>query len=270
VRRARCSAAPGDPDIASGEAAMDPQVYVNRVIRMVKLDTTVFEDMRDDPQALLPAIVIAAISFLLAGIGGWLWWIISSYPDTGKMVLESVIVGTITATIAWIVWVGVAFFMLTNVFKYEADFQRMLKSCGLAVIPFALSLLMFIPGINLGVGLLGIGLSFLLMDIGIQVSVEAQPGHVILATFSGFVVFCLALSLLVGISGSSSYEFAPGPFLFRLPASRYADLSSAFKGFAGSGIPSTPKGAGNINFNDANQINAAINAAIRNAANAGR
>ncbi len=240
---------------------MDPQIYLNRLIRLCKFDTTVFEDMRDDPQGLMPAVVIALVSFFIAGIGGWLWWVISSYGDGGKLFLESAIGGTVAATVAWAVWVGVAFFLLTSVFKYEADIQRMLKACGLAVVPFALTILMFIPGINLGVGLVGIGLSFLLMDIGIQVSVEAQPGHVILATFAGFIVFCLVLSLLVGASNSSFYAFAPGPFLFRVPATGLANLSSAF-GSVGS-TTTLPKGS-TVNQN---QINAFINAAIKNAAN---
>lgn len=237
---------------------MDLQVYLNRLIRLCKFDTTVFEDMRDDPQGLLPAVIIALVSFFIAGIGGWLWWVISSYGDGGKLFLESAIGGTVAATIAWGVWVAVAFFLLSNVFKYEADLQRMLKACGLAVVPFALSLLMFIPGINLGVGLLGLGLSFLLMDIGIQVSVEAQPGHVIMATFAGFVVFCLALSLLAGASNSGFYAFAPGPFLFRVPASGLSDFANAF---------STASLPGGSSVNQ-KQVNDIINAAIRNAANA--
>jgi hypothetical protein len=86
---------------------------------------------------------------------------------------------------------------------------------------------MFIPGVNLGIGLASFALMFLLMDIGIQVSVEAQPGHVIAATFLGFAVFCVLLSLFV----QSGDAFAPGIFLFRAPASALSDVTRALSGF---------------------------------------
>ncbi|HEY8838069.1 MAG TPA: hypothetical protein VIO16_10425, partial [Dehalococcoidia bacterium] len=60
-----------------------------------------------------------------------------------------------------------------------------------------------------------------------QVSVDAQPGHVIAATFLGFAVFCVCLSLLTG----RDYWFAPGIFLFRAPASALSDVTRALSGF---------------------------------------
>lgn len=224
---------------------MDPQVYVNRVLRLVKLDTTVFEDMRDDPNGTIPAVVIALISFFIAGIGGWLWWVISGYGDGGKIFLESAVVGAVAGTVLWAVAVLVAYLLLTGVFHYTANFERMLRASSLSTVPLALGLLMFIPGINLGVGIAAFGLFFLLMDIGIQVSVDAQPGHVILATFVGFVVFCLILSVLV----QTDNAFAPNVFLFRTPANGLANLNSAF------GSAKSP------NFN------AILNNAFKNAAN---
>lgn len=204
---------------------MDAQVIIDRLLRFVRLDTGVFEEMRDDATATIPAVIIAAISFLLAGLGGWLWWLIQDYGNKGKVFGESAILGSLFGLAMWVVWVLIAYFILVNVFHYTADIQRMLRACSFATVPLALGLLMFIPGINLGVGIAAFGLFFLLMDIGIQVSVDAQPGHVILATFAGFAVFCLVLSLLA----TRDDPLAPSVFLFRTPATALADLSSAFK-----------------------------------------
>ncbi len=200
---------------------MDPQVVVNRLLRLVRLDTTVFEEAREDPAALIPSVVIALASFFLAGLGGWFWWITEGYGDKGKAFLESVFAGTFLGVGAWLLWVAVAYLLLTTVFHYTANLERLVRATGLATVPMALMLIMFIPGINLGIGLAALGLMFLLMDIAIQVSVEATPGHVIMATFAGFVVFCLVLSLLT----QSGTWLAPGVFLFRVPASSLADLA---------------------------------------------
>jgi len=204
---------------------MDTQVIIDRLLRLIKLDTGVFEEMRDDATATIPAVVVALVSFLLAGLGGWFWWLIQDYGNKGKALWESALLGSVFGVAMWAVWVLIAYFILVNVFHYTADIQRMLRACSFATVPLALGLLMFIPGVNLGVGIAAFGLFFLLMDIGIQVSVDAQPGHVILATFAGFAVFCLVLSLLA----TRDDPLAPSVFLFRTPATALSDISSAFK-----------------------------------------
>src|SRR5579875_1741176 len=115
---------------------MNTQAYTDRLVRLLKLDTTVFQEMRDDPNALVPAIVIAFISFFLYGLGGWLWWVISDFGDKGKFFLDSALLGAIVATILWVVWIGVAYAVLTNVFHVQADIRRMIQACGLATAPF--------------------------------------------------------------------------------------------------------------------------------------
>lgn len=202
---------------------MDPQLVVDRLIRLVRLDTTVFEEAGNDVTATIPSAVIALGAFLIAGFGGWLWWVVEGYTDKGKVLWQSFLLGSIFAFAMWLVWIGIVFVILTNVFRYTVNFERMIRSCGFAAVPVALAFFMFIPGINLGVGLAAFALLFLTMDIGIQVAVDsAQPGHVIIATFAGFLVFCVVLSLLVG---TSNY-LAPSVFLFRAPATGLADLAS--------------------------------------------
>lgn len=200
---------------------MDPQIVVDRVLRLLRLDTTVFEEARDDLAGTIPSLVIALISFFLAGLGGWFWWVAEGYGEKAKAFWQSAILGSLFGFGMWIVWIGVAYAVLVYIFRYGVNFERMVRASGLAAVPAAIGLLMFIPGINLGVGLAAFGLMFLLMDIGVQVSVDAQPGHVIFATFMGFLVFCIFLSLFT----QRDSWFAPGVFLFRSPASALSDLA---------------------------------------------
>ena len=53
---------------------MDPNVVLNRLMRLARLDTTVFEEVRDDANETIPAIVIAVASCFLSGLGLFLWW----------------------------------------------------------------------------------------------------------------------------------------------------------------------------------------------------
>ena len=45
---------------------MDPNAVLNKLIRLAKLDTTVFDEVRDDANELIPAMIVAAVSALLS------------------------------------------------------------------------------------------------------------------------------------------------------------------------------------------------------------
>ena len=74
---------------------MDPQVIVDRLVRLVRLDTTVFEEARDDLAGTIPALVIAVISFFLCGLGGWFWWLTQGYGDKAKVFWQSALLGSL-------------------------------------------------------------------------------------------------------------------------------------------------------------------------------
>jgi hypothetical protein len=204
---------------------MDPQLIVYRVTRLVRFDTSALEDMRDDATATIPAVVVAFLSFLLAGFGGWLWWVVEDYGSKGKAFWQSCLLGSVFGTALWVAWIAVAYIVLVNVFHYSANLERCIRTCGLATLPVALSFFMFIPAINIAIGIAALALMFLLMDIAIQVSVDALPSHVIAATFAGFLVFCIVLALLV----QEDTWLAPGVFLFRAPASSLSHAISSVK-----------------------------------------
>ena len=202
---------------------MDLQLVTNWLLRLCRLDTTVFEEMRDDPRATVAGIIIAAVSFSIAGLGGWFWWIVEGYGSKTKVFFESVVLGTIFSFALWLAWLGVAYFMLVNLYRHNASFERLVRACSIATVPAALTLFMFLPGINFAIGLAAFALMFLLMDIGIQVAVDAPPGYVIISNFVGFLLFAAVLSVLV----ERTAYFAPGLFLFRAPANALSDVISA-------------------------------------------
>jgi len=80
---------------------MDPNVILNRVLRLARLDTSVFDEVRDDQNETVPAVIIAAISAFLAGLGSFLWWKVvwgSDLPDGEVFTapIEDSVNGTVT------------------------------------------------------------------------------------------------------------------------------------------------------------------------------
>lgn len=200
---------------------LDLAILADRLQRLVRLDTSVFQEVRQDPAATIPSVLVAAASTALAGLGGWIWWIVQDFGDSGKVFFQSVILGSVFSVALWIVWLLVAWVILTQLFREEADWQQMLRTMGMAAAPLALSVAMFIPGIDLGVGLASVALFFGLTTIAIQAVTPANPARVLVANLAGFAVWAIVLGLLV----SSSDYLAPGVFLFDAPSEILSDIA---------------------------------------------
>jgi len=209
------------------EPGLDFSILSARLVRLVRLDTTVFDEVKQDPAATLPAVFVVLASTLLAGIGGWMWWVIKGFGSNGKLFFHSVIMGTIFSFALWIVWLLVAWVILTQLFREDADWQQMLRTMGMASAPLALSVAMFIPGIDMGIALASIALLFGLNTIAIQATTQADPARVLVANLAGFAVWAIVLGLLV----TDSNFFAPGIFLFDAPGEALSKLIDATSGF---------------------------------------
>lgn len=206
------------------EPRMNLSILSARLLRLLRLDTTVFDEVKQDPTATLPAVFVVIASTLLAGVGGWLWWVMKGFGDNGTVFFHSVVMGTVFSFALWIVWLLVAWVILTQVFREDADWQQMLRTMGLASAPLALSVVMFIPGIDMGLALASIALFFGLTNIAIQATTPANPARVLVANLAGFAVWAIVLGLLV----TDSNYFAPGIFLFDAPTEALSKLANSF------------------------------------------
>lgn len=191
------------------EGGMDLGVLTNRLQRLVMLDTSVFEEVRAEQSATLPSLVVAIVATFISGLGGWLWWIREFDFYTGKVFFQSVLLGTVFSVALWIVWLLVAWVVLTQVFRQEADWQQMLRTMGMAAAPLVLSIGLAIPELDFGIGLASIALLFGLTTMAIQATTPATAAQVLAANLFGFSVWAIVLSLLVT---TDSY-LAPGIFL---------------------------------------------------------
>jgi len=191
------------------EGGMDLGVLANRLQRLVMLDTSVFEEIRAEQSATVPALVVAIVATFLAGFGGWLWWIRETDYYTGKVFVQSVILGTVFSMALWIVWLLISWVVLTQVFRQQADWQEMLRTMGMAAAALALSIGLVIPELDFGIGLASVALLFGMTTLAIQAVTQASQAQVLVANLSGFAVWAIVLSLLVT---TDSY-LAPGIFL---------------------------------------------------------
>ncbi len=189
---------------------MDFQVLITRLMRLARLDTSVFDEVRLDAAATIPSVIVAAAATFLAGLGGWIWWSMTQdFGDAGKVFIQSFILGSIFSIALWVAWLLIVYALLTQVFKAQADVQQLVRTMGMAAAPLAISVLLFIPALDFGIGLLSLALFFGLTTVAIQATTTADPAKVLISNAAGFAIWAIILGLLVG---DDSF-FAPGFFL---------------------------------------------------------
>ena len=102
---------------------MDPNVIINRLVRLMKLDTSVFDEVRDDPKELVPALVICGISALLAGLGAMLFWSTVSDFEPDSVFVNQLILGSIFMAVMYGVAALVVYVVMAQMYKVQADLQ---------------------------------------------------------------------------------------------------------------------------------------------------
>ena len=115
------------------------QNYIDRIIRASKLDANLYEEVEADKGAMGQAMGVVVLSSIAAGIG-----------SIGKIGVEGIILGTITALIAWFVWAYMTYFIGAKIIpepQTESDVGELLRTIGFSSSPGLIRILAIIPGI---------------------------------------------------------------------------------------------------------------------------
>jgi hypothetical protein len=185
------------------------QATIARIGRIVQLDLSVFDEVRFDSHATVSSLAVATGTTFLFGLGGWLWWTVSGLGDGGAVFVKSVVLGTLFSLVLWLVWLLVVYTVLLRIAHVAVPVEQLVRSAGLATAPLALGMLMVVPAISFGIGLVAIAGWVLMTQVAIERSTGISGGAVTIANAAGFAVWAIVMSLLA----TSTSQLAPGPFL---------------------------------------------------------
>ena len=206
---------------------MDVQEVLAWLRRLAYLDTRVFEDVRTNPTATIPSFLIMCFAMLLAGIGGYIWWVLQDFGSDSDILVHSALIGALAAIVLWGVWLGVVYFLLSQVFRQRVYLEQLLRVMGLATAPMALMGLMFIPVLSFAIGLAALALVFGVTCVAISYVCAANPAQILVANLAGFFVWAIALTVLASGSGVDNRNpHAPGIFLYQAVVDFFADNTS--------------------------------------------
>lgn len=116
------------------------QIYLDRIVRAAKLDVHLYEEVEADKGAMGQAMGVVVLSSVAAGIG-----------STGTTGINGIIIGAITALIAWYIWAYITYFIGTKILpepQTKADHGELLRTIGFSSSPGLLRVLGIIPGIG--------------------------------------------------------------------------------------------------------------------------
>jgi hypothetical protein len=173
----------------------------NWLARLIRLDLTVFDDVKDDAAATAPALAVMLVASFAAGFGSWLWWLLRDFPHgvaskNGEAFLKTFLLGGILQAALWLAWVYIAAMLLSRVFGAGADLNRMIRTMGLAFAPMVVTILMVIDILAVPFAVIALGATLLLSNAAIQAASDAEPRQVIVSNLAGFLVFAIVLGLL--------------------------------------------------------------------------
>ena len=206
-----------------GFQTADFQNVGNWLVRLARLDLTVFDEVKDNAAATVPALAVVVAASFLAGLGSWLWWVFEIEAGPGgdeknfEAFWKTFILGGIFMAALWVLWVYISAMILSRAYGAGADMNQMMRTMGLAFAPMAISFLVVIGVLAVPFGAFAVATTLLLTNVAIQATTDAEPGQVILSNLAGFAVFAIVLGILANVA--QIYDtggLAPGIFFFDL------------------------------------------------------
>ena len=161
------------------------------------------------PGSPATALLVAAGSMLLFGLGGWLWWWTSGLGDIATVFAKTVLFGAFASFGLWLGWLIIVYAILERLTGRTVRVELLLREAGYATAPLGLGVLMVLPGLAFGIGLFAIGVWVLAMQTAVERATGERGSVVLMANAAGFALWALVLTLL----STGSHPLAPGPFV---------------------------------------------------------
>lgn len=162
---------------------------VQRLIRIVRLDTTVYKEIQRDERATLEAAVVVGIASVLAALGAGF-----AAPRFLGGFLVELVAGVV---LYWLLWSAVTMLVGTRVFGSHATYLQVARPLGYANGARALGILSII-GCVFGplVGLAAWVLSLIVGVIAVREAMELSTERAIVTAMAGWVVVVIGRLLL--------------------------------------------------------------------------
>lgn len=168
--------------------------FVERIIRAVKLDVTLYEEVEGDTGALGQAMGVVVLASISAGVGSAIGGGIGGLVGIAFVAL-----------FAWYIWAAIIYLVGTRILpgpRTEADLGQLLRTIGFASSPGLIRVLGVIPGVG---ALIFVGTAIwelVAMVIAVRAALDYEStGRAVGVCVIGWVIQLLIVGLLVSLFG---------------------------------------------------------------------
>jgi hypothetical protein len=177
---------------------MDTNTLMNRLMRVLRFDASVFREVASDASATSQAIVVVVLAAVLSGLG--------AFGQIGTIdilaVIVLVVLGIVGSLIGYVLYAAVASFVAKTLFQGKTDFQEMARTLGFAYIWNGLGVLAIVPFLGGFISWVGSVLAIVAGVLALRESAEVDTVRavitaVIAGVVAGFATFCA--TAIVGV-----------------------------------------------------------------------
>lgn len=152
---------------------------LSRMIRALKLDASVFEEVEHDQTAMGQAALVVVLVSLIGSLGGLM-----------KAGVMAMIAGLIMALVGWVVWSCVTWFVGTTLFGGKAQLGEMLRALGFAYTPGVFNIIPFVGW------LIAFAWTIATFVIAVRQALDFTTGKAVATVAISFVVNVVVLVIL--------------------------------------------------------------------------
>jgi hypothetical protein len=162
-------------------------MMIDRIIRAIRLDPTLYREVADDEQYTNEAFMIVLAVALFGAVGT----AISAAMADGQPVLAFLSSLFSTILLGWLLWAVIAYYVGAAL-EGKSSIMEMARTLGYANAPRLLGVFVFIPCIGLLIAIAGWLLSLTAGVIAIRESMEFDTTKAAVTAILGLVVFIVA------------------------------------------------------------------------------
>jgi Yip1 domain len=173
-----------------------------RMIGAARLDVHTYEQVENDPNATIQAMLVVIIVAIAAGIGGLL-----AFGDgEAANPIWGLVLGVIRGLVGWALWALVTFLIGTTILKTartNASWSQLARTTGFAQTPGVFQILGFIPFIGWLIALVASIWQVIAMVVAVRQALDYKSvwraiGVVVIGFIIGVIVLAIIAGLFVG------------------------------------------------------------------------
>ncbi len=184
---------------------------LDRLQRMLWLDTSVFQEVRDDERELKSALIVAGSACLLAGLGAWLHWEVADATPANAF-LNAFVLGSLFLALTYGAATLLIYVLMVQFFRAQVDLLAIVRAMGYAAAPLGLSVGMFIPVLYPVFALMPLALLLVAMIYAVQEATGVKPVQVVAACLMSFGFMTLVLGVVAISSSAPEAPIGAGQF----------------------------------------------------------